>query len=144
MKKLKILILCGLWLLMIGGLTAQPSHRDLMAEALFAPELVMHNQQAIGLSEEQKAYIKAEIQKAATRFTDLNWQIQSEMETMAALVKSERVDETRAMTQLDKLLGIEREIKRTQLGLLFRIKNKLTAEQQAQLQSLKLKPGKND
>jgi Spy/CpxP family protein refolding chaperone len=44
------------------------------------------------------------------------------------------------MSQLDKVLNSEREIKRTQISLLIRIKNKLTPEQQAQLQKLRAAP----
>src|SRR5215208_3119812 len=60
---------------------------DPLGEYLFPPELVMQNQQAIGLSEEQKNVIKAEVEKAQTRFSELQWQLQKEVETMISLVK---------------------------------------------------------
>lgn len=44
------------------------------------------------------------------------------------------------MGQLDKLLAAVREIKRTQLTLLVRIKNRLTPEQQARLRERRGKP----
>ena len=118
-------------------LLAQQPQNDPLGEHLFPPELVMQNQQAIGLNEDQKNFIKAEIQKAQARFTDLQWQLQEEMEKMIALVKESRVDEQQVLAQLEKILALEREIKRTHLGLVIRIKNRLTAEQQAQLQAIK-------
>jgi Spy/CpxP family protein refolding chaperone len=113
---------------------------DPLGESLFPPELVMQHQQAIGLSEEQKNLIKAEVQKAQARFTELQWQLQSESETMVALVKGPRIDEQQALTQLDKILNLEREIKRTHFTLVVRIKNSLTPEQQARLREIKNRP----
>jgi Spy/CpxP family protein refolding chaperone len=113
-----------------------PRPPDPIAQNLFPPELVMQNRQALGLSEEQKAAIKDELMKASARFNDLNWQMQDEMETMANLTRGTSVDEQRVLAQLDKILNIEREVKRTQISLSIRLKNKLTAEQQTQLQQL--------
>jgi Spy/CpxP family protein refolding chaperone len=97
----------------------------------------MQHQQAIELNDEQRNFIKGEIHNAQVRFTELQWQLQNEMETMASLVKQGRVDEQRTLTQLDKIVGLEREIKRTQLALLIRVKNTLTPEQQAKLQAMR-------
>jgi len=110
---------------------------DPLGEFLFPPELVMQHQQALGLSEEQKNLIKTEVQKAQTRFTELQWQLQNEVETMLSLARGSRTDEQQALAQLDKILGLEREIKRTQFTLVLRIKNSLTPEQQARLREIK-------
>ena len=116
----------------------QPPHpQDPLAENLFPPDLVMQHRQALGLSDEQKNAIKDEVIKASTRFTELQWQMQDEMETMASLTRGATVDEQRVLAQLDKILNIEREVKRTQLSLTIRIKNKLTAEQQTRLQEMR-------
>jgi Spy/CpxP family protein refolding chaperone len=56
---------------------------------------------------------------------------------MAALVKQESINEQQVLAQLDKVLGIEREIKRLQLSLVIQIKNKLTPEQRARLMEIK-------
>ena len=62
------------------------------------------------------------------------------MEGLVSLLKQSSVDEAQVMTQLDKVLTSEREIKRTQISLLVRIKNKLSPDQQAYLQKLKVAP----
>jgi Spy/CpxP family protein refolding chaperone len=110
---------------------------DPIGENFFPPEMVMQNQQSLGLSDVQKNTLKGEIRKAQTRFTELQWQLQDEGEKMVALVKQEHVDEQRVMAELDKILDLEREIKRTQISLVVKIKNTLTAEQQARLQAMK-------
>ena len=117
----------------------QPPGPDPMAENLFPPELVMAHQKAIDLSDAQRASIRAELLKAQTRFTELQWQLQDAMEGLVSLLKQSSVDEAQVMSQLDKVLTSEREIKRTQISLLVRIKNKLTPDQQAYLQKQKVK-----
>jgi Spy/CpxP family protein refolding chaperone len=113
---------------------------DPIAQNLFPPELVMQHRHEVGLTDEQKAAIKDEAIKASTRFSELQWQMQDEMETMANQMKGASVDEQRVLAQLDKILNIEREVKRTQLALSIRIKNKLTPEQQERLRELQRNP----
>ena len=115
----------------------QPPGPDPVTENLFPPELVMAHQKAIDLSDAQKAYIRGELLKAQTRFTELQWQLQDAMEALVSLLKQSPADESQVISQLDKVLSSEREIKRTQIGLLVRIKNKLTPDQQAHLQRLR-------
>lgn len=110
---------------------------DPLGDLLFPPELVMSRQNAIGLSDAQKTYLRAEVLKAQTRFTELQWQLQDAMEGLTGLLKQSKADETQVAAQLDKVLASEREIKRAQISLLVRIKNNLTAEQQHQLQTLR-------
>lgn len=120
------------------GQPGQPN--DPLAGNLFPPELVMQHRRELGLTDEQRAAIRDESIKASTRFNELQWQMQDEMEAMATLMKSATVDEQKALAQLDKVLNIEREVKRTQLGLSIRIKNKLTSEQQMKLHELQRNP----
>lgn len=135
--KLKSIWLCAvLFSTCIASLAQQPAG-DPIAESFFAPELVMQHQQAIGLTEEQKEFFKSEFRKAQTRFTEMQWQMQDEAEKMAALVKQESISEQQVLSQLDKVLAIEREIKRLQLSLVIQIKNKLTPEQRTRLTEIK-------
>lgn len=117
-----------------------PHPHDPIAGNLFPPEVVMQHRREIGLTDEQRATIRGEALKASTRFTELQWQMQDEMETMATLMKSPNVDEQKALAQLDKVLNIEREVKRAQLELSIRIKNTLTPEQQMKLHELRGAP----
>ena len=137
----RILCLCAVFLLATGAARAQQPDQDPIGQSFFAPELVIQHQEAIGLSAEQKEYLKAEIRQAQLKFTELQWKLQDEMEKLVALVKQPRVDEQQVLAQLERLLAAEREIKRAQVTLLVRIKNKLTAEQQGKLLEIRSKPG---
>jgi Spy/CpxP family protein refolding chaperone len=131
-------------LLLFGTLVvrAQPT-ADPIGEALFPPELVMQNQQAIGLSDQQKDSLKSELRQAQQQFTDLQWKLQDEVEQMAKLLSPNAVDEKQVLAQLEKVLNAEREVKRRQITLLVRIKNLLTAEQQGKLRALRANGGKS-
>src|SRR5215813_7539778 len=150
--KLKVILLCGVLMAAAAvGLSQHPEQQqppqqpppqgpDPLAGNLFPPELVMQYRREVGITDEQKAFIRDEAIKASTRFNQLQFQMQDEMEAMVTLMKGTTVDEQKALAQLDKVLNIEREVKRTQLGLSIRIKNKLTPEQQAKLQELQRNP----
>jgi len=132
MKKLALLLL-----ILTPALFAQ---EDPFADAFFPPELIMQNQQVLGLTAEQKSLLRAEVQKAQSRFTDLQWQMQDEMQRLTAAAREVSPSEEKILTQLDKVLNLEREIKRTHIGLVVRMKRALTPEQQRKLQELKKTP----
>ena len=136
---LRAYLLCASMLFVSHAAWGQQPPADPLGENFFPPEMVMQHQQAIGLNEEQKSFLKGEVQRAQARFTELQWQIQSEMETMISLVKEPRADEQQVLAQLDKILGLERDIKRTHITLVVRIKNSLSPEQQARLREIKNK-----
>ncbi len=134
-----ILWFCAAFLFATGAARAQQPDQDPIGQSFFAPELVIQHQEAIGLSAEQKDYFKTEIRAAQLKFTELQWKLQDEMEKLVALAKQPRVDEQQVLAQLEKVLAMEREIKREQVTLLVRIKNKLTPDQQAKLSELRNK-----
>jgi Spy/CpxP family protein refolding chaperone len=135
--------LAGVLLTVVFTSAQQPQPRppqpgpDPLGEAIFPPELVMQHQREIGLTDEQKAFMRGEIQRVTVRFNELQWQLQDAMETLAITMKEGSVNEQQALAQLDKVLDTEREIKHLHIGLAIRIKNKLTPDQQDRLQQMK-------
>jgi Spy/CpxP family protein refolding chaperone len=51
------------------------------------------------------------------------------------------VDEAQVLEQVDRILTLEREIKRAQMGLMVRIKNTLTPAQQTKLREVREQRG---
>jgi len=131
------LCICAAFLFAAGAAHAQQPDQDPIGRSFFAPELVIQHQEAIGLSAEQKEYFKTEIRQAQLKFTELQWKLQDEMEKLVTLAKQPHVDEQQILAQLEKLLAAEREVKREQVTLLVRIKNKLTPEQHGKLSELR-------
>ena len=136
----RVLCICALILFAAGAVRAQQPDQDPIGQSFFAPELVIQHQEAIGLSAEQRDYFKTEIRQAQLKFTELQWKLQDEMEKLVTLVKQPHVEEQQVLAQLEKLLAAERDVKREQVTLLVRIKNKLTPEQQGRLSELRSKP----
>jgi Spy/CpxP family protein refolding chaperone len=120
---------------------AQPPGDDPLARFLFPPDRVMAHASEIGLDDAQRNAIRAEVQKTQPKFLDLQFDMQAEMEKFKNVLQEKRVDEGKALGELDRLLALEKEIKRTQIGLLVRIKNTLTPAQQSKLEEL-ARPGR--
>jgi Spy/CpxP family protein refolding chaperone len=114
-----------------------PPPPDPFGDAIFPPEMVMQHQRELGLTDEQKTFMRGEINRTTTRFNELQWQLQDAMEALHETMKANSVNEQLALSQLDKVLDNEREMKRAHMELAIRIKNKLTPDQQAKLQSMR-------
>jgi Spy/CpxP family protein refolding chaperone len=112
---------------------------DPFAEHLFPPELVMRHSSDLALDERQRSAIKEAVQKAQSRFTDLQFDLQPEAEKMVGLLQARPVDESAVLAQADRIMALERDIKKTHLALLVRIKNELSAVQQQKLAGLRRK-----
>lgn len=115
--------------------TPKPMHDPF--GSMFPPEMVMQNQRELGLTEQQKTYLRTEIGKTSARFNDLQWQLHDAMEVLHETMKANVVNEQQALAQLDRVLETEREIKRLHMELAIKIKNNLTPEQQQKLLSMR-------
>ena len=113
---------------------------DPLGDVMFPPDLIMGHARELGLTDEQKAFMRGEIQKTTTRFLELQWQLQDAMESLHQTMKSNAVDEPQALAQLDKVLDTERQVKRLHFSLGIRLKNQLTAEQQGKLRGMRMTP----
>jgi Spy/CpxP family protein refolding chaperone len=110
-----------------------PMGPDPIARNLFPPDFIMSHADDIGLTPDQTRAIKEEVRDAQKQFTEMQWQLEDAVEAMGNLLKPNAVDEKAALAQLEKVLDLERSIKRAQMGLMIRLKNRLNANQQYQL-----------
>lgn len=117
-----------------GG-AAEPE--DPLERHLFPPELVMENGSRIGLDETQRKAIRAAIQETLPSTLDLEWQAQDQTRELERLLAEPRPDLEAVLAQADRVLELERKVKRAHLSLLVRIKRTLTPEQQQKLQRLR-------
>lgn len=127
-------------LLLFVAIPAVAQEEDPLARYLVPPDVIMAHSQELSLGDKQRAAIKAEVQKAQSKFIDLQWDMKEETEKMVRLLQQTPADEARILEQADKVMSMEREIKKTQLSLLIRIRNLLTAEQMAKLEAIRRKP----
>lgn len=112
------------------------AEEDAFAGALFPPDLVFSRMSDLDLDAAQVTAIKEEVRKAQSYFLDRQLDLQAEMGKLRKSVEPATVDESATLAQLDRVLALEREIKRAQVGLLVRIKNLLRPEQQSRLAAI--------
>ena len=118
-----------------------PPGPDDFGRNFFPPELVMQHQSEIGLQDAQRAALTSAVQQAQGKFMDVQWKLSAEGEKMGKLLQPMQVDETQVLEEVDRILALEREMKRAQIGLMVRIKNTLTAAQQAKLMEIRNRMG---
>ena len=110
---------------------------DPLARYLFPPEMIMANQRAINLTDAQRNSLQQVISDAQGKFIGLQFKMSSEVEKLQSLLQPPSVDEAKVLEQVDRVLGVERDVKRAQLSLMIRIKNLLTPQQQNRLNSIR-------
>ena len=110
---------------------------DPFARFLFPPELIMQHQSEIGLTDAQRTTITTAIQQAQGKFVEAQFKISGEGEKLGRLLQGVSIDEAQAVEQVDRILSLERDVKRAQVGLLVRLKNALTPSQQVKLAQLR-------
>jgi Spy/CpxP family protein refolding chaperone len=120
-------------------LRADPPAMDPIAQNLFPPEVIMRYTGDIGLDEKQRTAVRDLVKSAQGKFVDAQWQLQEESEKLVRLLQAKPIDEAATLAQADRVMGLEREVKKTQLTLLVRLKNLLTEAQQRKLAELRKK-----
>ena len=110
-----------------------PAHEDPLEHLLFPPELVLMHARDLGLQPGQRTTIVNAIKEVQGDLLDLQLQMGERGNELAGLMRQNKVDEAAALAQADKVMALEREVKRKQFQLLIRIKNALTPEQQERL-----------
>ena len=109
---------------------------DPLDDVMFPPEQIIRHARALGLTDEQKTLMRGEIQRVMVRFNELQWKLQEAMDALHQTLDSTSVSEEEALSKLDKVLEIEREIKRLHIGMGIRLKNHLAPEQQEKLRAM--------
>jgi Spy/CpxP family protein refolding chaperone len=110
---------------------------DPMAADLFPPDLVMRNQEQLGLSPEQRESIEADLEQSRPRLDHAEQRMREEADKLRSLLNGTRVDSKEALAQSDRLADAEKELRRLHLELLVHIKNCLTPAQQVKLKAYK-------
>jgi hypothetical protein len=103
---------------------------------LFPPDFVLANQTALGLSDEQILGITKDVGATHDKFTTIQQNLRPLAEQLHDMLNKTRIDEPAALALASQVHDLEKQMKLTHLGLMIRVKNSLTAEQQDKLKSL--------
>lgn len=104
---------------------------------LYPAELVMEHAAELAITPSQRDAITKELDKSQAELVKLQWDLQTEKDHLVKILDDAKVDETKSRAAAAALMQRENAIKGAHLGLLVRIKNVLTAEQQAKLRGLR-------
>jgi Spy/CpxP family protein refolding chaperone len=110
---------------------------DPFATVLYPPDLIMQHARAIGLDDQQRVAITRLIEQVQGRVLGLQWQLAEQVQALKETLGQSRVDQDRALDQLNRVLETEKNIKQAHLEMLLRIKNVLRPEQQTELTRLR-------
>jgi len=130
MKRITSVQLFALTLLLnTSMLRAEPASAIAIDAKLFPPEFILQHKDAIGLSDAQSDAIINAAQKAQPDFEEMQRNIKSATDDLAALLTDNSVKTEAVLAQVDKVLDREREIKRAQLRLVLSLRQQLSTEQ---------------
>jgi hypothetical protein len=145
---MKCLILFGLTLGAAGLASASPPHPPVSPKQIQDPierlriEAIMAKAYAkeIGLNESQRAFVVSQLELAQKAWQDLRGKVESEQARLSTLIGTPDATEAQIADQLDRLLDLERQIKRANLVCAVRVRRQLTAAQVSKLGEMELPP----
>lgn len=137
-KLLLVTLLCSASL----GVTAQDAtgdrkdHREVLKMGLYPPDILMRQQQRLGITDNQRQSIAALVKTFQNGVTELQWSMPNEQQQLQQLLRSHPVPAEEALAQSAKVLEMESRFKQAHFELLVAIKNELTKEQVNMLNSV--------
>ena len=135
MKKGIFLVLAVASLGMGVALAAGPKE-DVFKGKLFPPNVILEHRAEIGLSKAQFKAIRAAVVEVQAGVAEHEWDMQEAYQVLMQELDKSPIDESRVMENADKALLAENQVKKKQMSMLVRLKNLLTEEQIAYLESV--------
>lgn len=136
----KFAAIAAVCLLVLSGAVpaqGQGPQKDPFQGKLFAPNVILEHQDALGLTREQFTAIRGAVVEVQGAVAEHEWDLrEAYMQAMKYLDESP-VDESKVMESIQAALLAENEVKKLQVGLLIKLRNLLTDEQMDYLQSVK-------
>lgn len=118
-----------------GFAFAAEGQRDVFKGKLFPPNVILEQQDQLGLTKDQFKAIKTAVVEVQSRVAEHEWDMrEAYMQIMSELDKSP-IDEDSVLALVDKALGAENRVKKEQMTMLIRLRNLMTEEQLAWLES---------
>ena len=136
MKK-GLLILLACTCLGVTAAGAKEPKDDVFKGKLFAPNVILENQAELGLSKQQFTDIRRAVVDVQANVAEHEWDVREAYQNILAELDKTPIDQEQVLEYVDAALRAENEVKKLQVAMLIELKNLLTAEQVAYLQSLR-------
>ena len=136
----RILPLAGICLVLFAATASaqgQGAQADVFKGKLFPPNIILEHQDELNLSKEQFTAIRAAVVEVQANVAEHEWDLREAYQKAMSDLEESPVDEDKVLENIDAVLKAENEVKKLQVAMLIRLRNLLTDEQMAYLQSVK-------
>ena len=132
-----LLVLLGLVCIAAQGAYAQQSKADPFKGKLFAPNVILEHRDELGLSKQQFTDIRLAVVDVQANVAEFEWDVAEAYQQLMAELDKSPIDEAVVLEHVGAALVAENEVKKLQVAMLVRLKNLLTEEQIAYLESVR-------
>jgi len=136
----KILSLAGICLILFTSAAlaqGQGAPKDVFKGKLFPPNIILEHQDQLNLSKDQFTAIRAAVVEVQANVAEHEWDMREAYQRAMTDLDESPVDEDQVLESIDAVLQAENQVKKLQMTMLIRLRNLLTDEQMAYLQSVK-------
>ena len=135
MKK-GMFILLAVVCLSVGTVSAQQTKDDVFKGKLFAPDVILQQQAELNLTKEQFTGIRAAVVEVQSGVAEHEWDMREAYQALMLELDKTPVSEAEVLKYATTALLAENQVKKKQMAMLVKVKNLLTAEQVAYLESV--------
>ncbi len=138
MKKgifISLVVVC----LSVGTASAQQAKDDVFKGKLFAPDVILQQQAELNLTKEQFTGIRAAVVEVQSGVAEHEWDMREAYQALMRELDKTPVSEAEVLKYASTALLAENQVKKMQMAMLVKVKNLLTAEQVAYLESVAAK-----
>ncbi len=131
-------VACIVSLLLAASIKAQQvgGDQDVFKGKLFAPNVILENQDALALSREQYTAIRQAVVSTQSAMAEHEWDLREAYQGVLEALDASPVAEAEVMALVSEALAAENEVKKKQVALLIELRNLLSEEQLATLRRL--------
>ncbi len=136
----RLLPLAGICLVLFTAAASaqgQGARADVFKGKLFPPNIILEHQDELNLSKDQFTAIRAAVVEVQGNVAEHEWDLREAYQRAMADLDESPVDEGKVLENIDAALQAENQVKKLQVAMLIRLRNLLTDEQMAYLQSVK-------
>ena len=132
-----LLVLLASTLLGMATVQAAGPKDDPFKGKLFAPNVILEHRDALGLTKEQFTDIRRAVVEVQANVAEHEWDVAEAYQNIMAELDKTPIDENAVLAHVSAALRAENEVKKLQVSMLVKLKNLLTDEQIAYLESLR-------
>jgi len=136
MKK-GLLILLAAALFGTGAVYAAGPNEDVFKGKLFPPNIILENQAELNLSKDQFTAIKRAVVEVQSNVAEHEWDVREAYMSIMQALDEVPINEDRVLEFVGTALLAENEVKKEQMMMLIKLRNLLSAEQIAYLESVR-------